>query len=134
MFDSALDIEAAGFDRDSGHGIVDAVAAFEALDLPDLIAELLKLKPGCLASETNCRIKGRIAVANQGPAAAASSTGRIYYSADATLDPSGDTLLAEFAVPALAAGAAQKYPVKLTLTGDRRCPRFIVVGSGASEV
>jgi hypothetical protein len=45
MFNTAIDIEAPGIDRDSGYGIVDAVATIEALALPDLVAEWVKLKP-----------------------------------------------------------------------------------------
>jgi subtilisin family serine protease len=38
MEDSALDIEAAGFDRDSGHGIVEVVAASALLPEPGVTA------------------------------------------------------------------------------------------------
>jgi len=115
MFATALDIEASGVDRDSGHGIVDA---FAALDLPDLIAEWVKLKPGCPGAPTACQVKGRLAVVNQGFGdAAGASTARIYYSTDATLDPAGDIQLAQFPVSALAAGAIQVNPVKLSLPG-----------------
>jgi hypothetical protein len=117
MFGTAIDIEGAEFDRDSGHGIVDAVAAFNALNLPDLVARWLKLKPSCLASESSCIIKGRLLVANQGPATAGSSTAGIYYSADATLDPAGDTLLTTFPVSALNSGAGQTNPVRLPIPG-----------------
>ena len=44
--DSALDIEAPGFDRDSGYGIVDAVTAVEAsIDLPDIVPEFIPVGP-----------------------------------------------------------------------------------------
>lgn len=115
MLSTALDIEGSGVDRDSGNGIVVADAPFGKLNMPDLIAEWLKIKPSCVASEGGCFAKGRLAVANQGPVAAVSSTARVYYSTDFTLDPSGDTLLVLFPVSALPAGAGQINPMKLLL-------------------
>ena len=115
MFATALDIEDPGIDRDSGHGIVDA---FAALDLPDLIAGWVKLKPGCPGTPTACVVKGRLAVANRGFANVnAITTAQIYYSTDATLDPAGDIQLAQFPVSALAASAIQVNPVRLSVPG-----------------
>lgn len=118
MLNTAIDIESAGVDRDSGHGIVEALAAVNAVTLlPDLIAEWVKLKPGCPGSPTPCRVKGRVVVANPSLNAAAASTARIYYSTDGTLDPSGDIQIAEFPVSALSAGQIQVNPVKLSVPG-----------------
>ena len=127
MFATAHDIEAIGIDDVSGHGIVDA---FASLDLPDLIAEWVKLKPGCPGAPAECEIKGMLAIANQGlgsvPAAPA-AIARIYYSDDDTLDPSGDILIKEFPVPVLAAGVVQGNTVKLPMPGITTIPAGAIV-------
>ena len=125
MFDSALDIEDIGFDRDSGHGIVDAFAAIQ----PDLIASFGKLKPGCLPAEANCRIKGVIFVQNKGFTASTNSQLQIYFSTNGTLEPSSDIKVVPIPIGALQPGQVRRERIKAPLPGVTSVSGTFVFGA-----
>ena len=64
---TALDNEAAGVDRDSGHGIIMAELALAFIPgNADMIAAWTKTQQGCRSGDTNCDARGKCNVTNQG--------------------------------------------------------------------
>ncbi len=126
---TAIDIEGAGVDRDSGVGIIDASDAMARIlsNNPNLTGRWSKLQQGCTPGNVSCAGIGKFVVENNGTGSAAASTVRFYLSSDETFD-GGDNLLTAVLIDAVTGGATKsaKLNVDLPIASGSRSSDFVL--------